>query len=134
MKQFRIFIAFASDCDAERRAIRKICQLDQTIKKLCLECGISLDYADFTDVSSDVGRPQSLINAATERWQPDWFIFLFWRRIGSDAGLGMTGMEEEWNRAIDLHRSGAGHPRVSLYFNKAEGDARGGPICLDIVS
>ena len=35
----------------------------------------------------------------------------------------MTGMEEEWSRAIVLNRQGGGHPRVSLYFNNAEGDA-----------
>ncbi len=45
------------------------------------------------------------------------------RVLGTDAGLGMTGMEEEWSRAIVLNQQGAGHPRVSLYFNNAEGDA-----------
>ena len=35
----------------------------------------------------------------------------------------MTGMKEEWSRAIALNQQGAGHPRVSLYFNNAEGDA-----------
>jgi hypothetical protein len=123
IKQLRIFIAFASDCDAERRAIHRICQSDPTIKKLRLTLGISLDCVDFMDVCSDAGRPQSLINLAAERWKPDWFIFLFWQRLGRDAGLGMTGMEEEWSRAIELNRKGSGHPRVSLYFNKAEGDA-----------
>ncbi|CUS33356.1 conserved hypothetical protein [Candidatus Nitrospira nitrificans] len=31
-------------------------------------------------------------------------------------------MEEEWNRAISLNKQGRGHPRVSLYFNEAEGN------------
>ncbi len=123
IKQLRIFVAFASDCDVERHIIHRACQSDRTIKKLCLELGISLDCVDFTNVCSDAGRPQSLINLAAERWQPDWFIFLFWRRLGRDAGLGMTGMEEEWSRAIELNQKGGGHPRVSLYFNKAEGNA-----------
>ncbi len=122
MKQLRIFIAFASDCERERRIIRKTCQSDKTIKALCRELDVSLDCVDFNDVSSDAGRPQSLINAAADRWKPDWFIFIFWGRLGRDAGLGMTGMEEEWNRAISLNKQTGGHPRVSLYFNEAEGN------------
>jgi len=123
MKHLRIFIAFASDSESQRRIIRKICQSDESIKTLCRELGVSLDCFDFKDVHSDAGRPQSLINLAVEKLKPDWFVFLFWQKLGSDAGLGMTGMEEEWSRAIVLNRQGGGHPRVSLYFNNAEGDA-----------
>ena len=123
MKHLRIFIAFTSDSESQRRIIRTICQSDKSIKALCRELGVSLDCFDFKDVPSDAGRPQSLINLAAERGKPDWFVFLFWRKLGTDAGLGMTGMEEEWSRAIALNQQGAGHPRVSLYFNNAEGDA-----------
>ncbi|MDR4469750.1 MAG: hypothetical protein MRJ68_15890, partial [Nitrospira sp.] len=122
MKQLRIFIAFASDCEGERRIIRKICRSDEMIRTLCRELEVHLDCFDFKDVPSDAGRPQSLINSAVDRWKPDWFIFIFWGRLGCDAGLGMTGMEEEWNRAINLNKEGGGHPRVSLYFNEAEGN------------
>ena len=123
MKHLRIFIAFASDSEPQRRIIRTICESDKSIKAICRKLGVSLDWFDFTDVSSDAGRPQSLINLAVEKLKPDWFVFLFWQKLGSDAGLGMTGMEEEWSRAIVLNRQGGGHPRVSLYFNNAEGDA-----------
>lgn len=122
MKHLRIFIAFASDSESQRRTIRTICQSDKSIKALCRELGVSLDCFDFKDIPSDAGRPQSLINLAAERGKPDWFVFLFWQKLGTDAGLGMTGMEEEWSRAIVLNQQGAGHPRVSLYFNNAEGD------------
>ena len=37
----------------------------------------------------------------------------------------MTGMEEEWNRAINLNKQGGGYPRVSLYFNEEEGNPYG---------
>ncbi len=129
MKRLRIFIAFASDCINERQIIRKTCQSDKMVKTLCRELDVSLGCFDFHDVSSDAGRPQSLINAAADRWKPDWFIFVFWGRLGSDAGLGMTGMEEEWNRAISLNKQGGGYPRVSLYFNEAEGN----PYAVDSV-
>jgi len=122
MKQLRIFIAFASDCEPERQIIHKICQDDKTIRALCRELEINLGCFDFKDVPSDAGRPQSLINSAVDRLKPDWFIFIFWRRLGRDAGLGMTGMEEEWSRAISLNKQGGGYPRISLYFNDAEGN------------
>ena len=115
-------VAFASDCESERQIIHKTCQSDKTIRALRRELEVSIDSLDFKDVSSDAGRPQSLINSAADKWKPDWFIFIFWRRLGNDAGLGMTGMEEEWARAIDLNKQGGGHPRVSLYFNEAAGN------------
>ena len=122
MKQLRIFIAFPSDCEKERQIIHKICQSDKTVRALRRELEVSLDCFDFRDVPSDAGRPQSIINSAADRWKPDWFIFLFWGRLGQDAGMGMTGMEEEWNRAIELNKRGRGHPWVSLYINEAEGN------------
>ena len=120
MKRLRLFVAFASDCEKQSKSIHAMCRSDKTIRTLCRELEVSLDSCDFKDVSSDAGRPQSIINSAVDKWNPDWFIFLFWQRLGCDAGHGMTGMEEEWNRAIELNKQGGGYPRVSVYFNEAE--------------
>ena len=54
-----------------------------------------------------------------DQFNPDWFVFLFWHRFGSDAGLGMTGTEEEWNRARLESEQGEGRPAISIYFNRA---------------
>jgi hypothetical protein len=122
VKRLRLFIAFARDCERERKIIHETCRADKTIKTLCRKLDVSLGCVDFSDVPSDAGRPQFLINSAVDKWKPDWFIFIFWGRLGHDAGLGMTGMEEEWNRAINLNKQGGGYPRVSLYFNEEEGN------------
>ncbi|MCM1566191.1 MAG: hypothetical protein NC238_09645 [Dehalobacter sp.] len=77
-----------------------------------------MDVFGWEEICSNVGRPQSIINAAVEEFNPDWFVFIFWHRFGSDAGLGMTGSEEEWNLARQLNERGGGHPRASIFFNK----------------
>lgn len=118
VKQLRIFIASPSDCISEREAVRHICKEDHTILTICRTNRISLDVYGWEDVCSDVGRPQSIINEAIEKFDPDWFIFILWHRFGSNAGLGMTGTEEEWTLARQLNEKGGGHPRVSIFFNK----------------
>lgn len=118
VRQFRICIASPGDCNAEREVV-SCAQNDQAIRTLCRQQEVSLDVVGWEDVPPDVGRPQSLINAAIEKWDPDWFVFLFWHRFGTDAGLGMTGTEEEWKRALLANEQGEGRPAVSIYFNRA---------------
>ena len=48
MKHLRIFIAFASDSEPQRRIIRTICESDKSIKAICRKLGVSLDWFDFT--------------------------------------------------------------------------------------
>lgn len=118
VKQLRIFIASPSDCIFEREAVRRVCKEDNTILTICRANHISLDVFGWEDVCSNIGRPQSIINMAVEKFNPDWFVFIFWHRFGSDAGLGMTGSEEEWNLARQLNEKGGGHPKVSIFFNE----------------
>jgi hypothetical protein len=73
----------------------------------------------YENLPPDLGRPQSLINAAIERYQPDWFVFIFWHQLGRDAGFGMTGTEEEWDLARRASEQGQGRPWLSAYFNEA---------------
>jgi hypothetical protein len=117
--KLRIFIACPGDCTAEREAVHRMASQDQTIQTLCRNLDLSVDALDWRDVMPDLGRPQSLINAAVEAFNPGWIVFIFWHRFGSDAGLGMTGTEEEWNIARRLHEQGGGWPWVSIYFNQA---------------
>jgi len=108
--QLRIFIASPGDCTLERDAVRRICNEDKTILTIRRNNHVSVDVFGWEDISSDAGRPQSIINAAVRKFNPDWFVFIFWHRFGSDAGLGMTGSEEEWNLARQLNEKGGGHP------------------------
>lgn len=120
VRQLRICIGSPGDCNAERDAVRRLTQEDPAIRALCRRQNVSLDVLGWEDVPPDAGRPQSLINAAVERFDPDWFVFLFWHRFGSEAGLGMTGTEEEWNRARRANHQGEGRPAISIYFNRAD--------------
>lgn len=118
VKQLRIIIASPGDCILERKAVRRVCNEDLTIIHICRANHISLDVLGWEDICSAIGRPQSIINMAVEKFNPDWFVFIFWHRFGSDAGLGMTGTEEEWNLARQMNEKGKGHPKVSVFFNK----------------
>lgn len=120
VKQLRIFIASPSDCILERQTVRRVCKEDPTILRICRANRVSVDVFGWEDICSDIGRPQSIINAAVEKYNPDWFVFIFWNRFGSDAGMGMTGTEEEWNLARQMNEKGKGHPRVSIFFNKKD--------------
>ena len=71
------------------------------------------------DIPPDAGRPQGLINAAVAKFDPNWFVFIFWHRFGSDAGDGMTGTEEEWKIALQLKQQRGDALSVSAYFNRA---------------
>jgi hypothetical protein len=51
----------------------------------------SIDVFGWEDLPPDVSRPQSLINKAVEAFDPDRFVFIFWHRFGSDAGLYREG-------------------------------------------
>ncbi|NKE73605.1 hypothetical protein [Candidatus Manganitrophus noduliformans] len=116
---FRIFIASPSDCNVERKTVRQIINQDPTIRTLKRELNIALDDLGCEDLLSDLGRPQSIINAAIEKFDPHWIVFIFWHRFGTDAGMGMTGTEEEWNLARKMNEQKSGRPTVSLYFNRA---------------
>lgn len=118
IRQLRIFIASPSDCQTERKAVRRIATQDASIAPLRRKLNLSIECYGWEDLPPDVGRPQSLINPAVEKFNPDWIMFIFWHRLGSDAGLGMTGIQEEWHLALQMNSRGGGRPKVSVYFNQ----------------
>lgn len=120
IRQLRIFIASPSDCQAEREIARHVSTQDPSIAAVRRELHLSIEPYGWEDLPPDLGRTQSLINAAVERFDPDWIIFIFWHRFGIDAGLGMTGTQEEWSLARQMNERGGGRPMVSLYFNQAD--------------
>ncbi len=87
-EQLRVFIAFTADCVEERHAVGRIVAEDTAIAALRRELNLSVELFDWTSVGPDAGRPQGLINAAVERFDPDWIVFILWHRMGSDTGCG----------------------------------------------
>ena len=49
---------------------------------------------------------------------PIGLFSMFWHRLGSDAGEGITGTEEEWRLAQELSHEQGKEMSVSIYFNK----------------
>ncbi len=48
----------------------------------------------------------------------NWFVFVLWHRFSSDAGLGMTGTEKEWNLARQLDENGEATPGLASFLIK----------------
>jgi adenylate kinase family enzyme len=119
LAKLRIFVASPSDCTAERTTIRRLVESDPSIQTLAKNLDVLLDAYGWEDVFPDIGRPQSLINEAILKYDPNWFIFMFWHRFGSDAGHGTTGTQEEWNNALQQKQQRGGDLSISIYFNKA---------------
>src|SRR5262249_17394113 len=119
INKLRIFVASPKDCSLERDAARQLVRSNPTIQTVARELNVALDVYGWEDVCPEVGRPQEVINAAIEKYDPNWFVFIFWHRLGSDAGEGMTGTEEEWKIAMELKQQETKEVFVSIYFNQA---------------
>ena len=119
INKLRIFVASPKDCSLERDAARQLVRSNPTIQTVARELNVALDIYGWEDVCPDLGRPQEIINTAIEKYDPNWFVFIFWHRLGSDAGEGMTGTEEEWKIALELKQREAKEVFVSIYFNRA---------------
>ena len=115
--RLRIFVASPKDCSAERDTIRRLVSWNPTIQTIARELDVVAEVYGWEDVCPNGGRPQEVINAAIQKYDPDWFVFVFWHRLGSDAGEGITGTEEEWRLAQHQHQRK--EVCVSIYFNQA---------------
>jgi len=56
------------------------------------------------------------IHDLVDETDPPLRLFVFKDRFGSDAGLGMTGTEEEWERALALVESRDRVRDLGIYF------------------
>ncbi|MGM0882273.1 MAG: AAA family ATPase [Bacillota bacterium] len=121
-KVLKIFIASPGDCALERQKIRELASADPTIKSIIDTYNLKLEIRGWEDIEPDIGRPQSLINKDIHNFDPDWIVFIFWSRIGTDAGSGngWTGTEEEWQLALKMNKQGGGRPRISIFRNVEE--------------
>jgi hypothetical protein len=115
----RIFVASPMDCNTERDTIRRLVRSDPTIQTVARELNVVAEVYGWEDVLPIGGRPQEVINAAIQKFDPDWFVFVFWHRLGSDAGEGITGTQEEWKLAQGLRSQQGKEVFVSIYFNQA---------------
>jgi hypothetical protein len=112
---FKCFIASPGDCANERKiAAAAVQRIDRLIGE---RIHYRLEPRGWErDAFPDVGRPQEIINKILD--ESDIAVFIFWHRLGTDAGLGHTGSEEEFYRTLQ-RRYTSGEPRMLLYFNEA---------------
>jgi len=104
-----------SDCGPEKDQLRRLISDDQSLRVIARHFELILDHCSGDDVVSGPGRSQERINRYIAEMNPDLSVFVFKDRFGTDAGLGMTGSEEEWQIAISTL---AAHPEfdLGLYF------------------
>lgn len=116
VEPLRIAFFGPSDCNADKERLRKLVDRNLSLRLLANDRGFIMQSFSGDDVPSGPGRPQELINRYIAEIEPDLSIFVFNNSLGSDAGLGMTGSEEEWTIAINT-LDGRPDFDVALYFS-----------------
>lgn len=116
LRSLKVFVCSPSDCFNERERVRKV--ISNKVNSFYKENSLILvpDAWDWGGLIG-VGRPQEIINQSLD--VADIGIFIFWHRIGSDAGLGVPGTVEELNRMLE-RRSKTGTPEIMLFFKESK--------------
>lgn len=91
---YRLFIASPSDVEEERQVVRDVLAdwnaIHSDSRKIVL---LPVGWDTHTIPHMD-GRPQEVINRTALK-DCDFLVGIFWNRLGSDAGKGLTGSVEE---------------------------------------
>lgn len=119
--ELRVFVGSPEDCEPERQCAREVVELVSGI--LAGAVGpVRLAYHDW-EVDAVMGgsregeRPQDHI--IEQILDPaDIAVFVFWSRIGSDAGRGEPATVEELDFALNKYRA-SGRPEVLVFFKEA---------------
>jgi hypothetical protein len=116
VEPLRIAFFGPSDCNADKERLRKLVDRNPSLRQLASDFGLILQSFSGDDVPSGPGRPQELINRYIDQVRPDLSVFIFNNSLGSGAGLGMTGSEEEWTIAISTLADREDFD-IALYFS-----------------
>jgi len=100
VERLTIGIFGPSDCASEKERLRRLITDEPSLRVIARHSDLTLEPCSGDDVVSGPGRPQERINRYIADMEPDLSIFVFKDSFGSDAGLGLTGTEEEWQIAI----------------------------------
>jgi len=115
IRQLNVFIGSPNDCKKEREAIAEYVEkYNYTIERI----GLQLKPSSW-DINPFLGAGRAQERILEEGVNPaDICIFLFWSRIGTDAGKGKTGTVEELERALKLNSENQ-KPEILLFFKTA---------------
>src|SRR3954451_15803452 len=115
----RVFISSPGDVQEEREAVREV--IDELNALNRHASGVWLEPVGWEDsVYSDFGAdPQSVINAQIGD-SYDIFVGILWTRIGTATPRATSGTMEEFQRAIEQHKSDQESISIGLYFKDAQ--------------
>lgn len=116
-KLLRVFVASPSDVTEERIRLESI--VDEINKTIGSDSGTQLELVKReTDVAPGVGAyPQDVINQQIGD-DIDIFIGILWKKFGTRTATALSGTEEEFNRAYEIHTMNPGSIRIMFYFNE----------------
>lgn len=123
-KPLEVFVSYASDLEAESRVIGDV--VDR-VSTLCgKRYGITLHAVLFKrDIvpSSGKGDPQTEINRSLQ--QATFFVGLMWGRFGMPTPRAKSGMQEEYDVALDCRKASRRNMfHVAYYFCTRKIDPR----------
>jgi len=121
LRQYHVFLASPGDVAVERQAVRKF--FDNYNRSTARIWNVRFDLVDWENYSTvGVGRPQELITRQTlEKYQASLalVIGIMAQRFGSPSGKAESGTEEEFNWAMESHRS-SGFPEIKWFFRRVD--------------
>jgi len=116
---YRIFIASPGGLQEIRKAFRELIEKYNT--EDAMRRGVVFIPVGWEHTLGGIGRPQALINKDLD--ECDGFVMVLHDRWGSNAGGpdGVTGTEEEFNRALELSKAeGNAMEELLVFFKSVE--------------
>lgn len=96
--EYKVFIASPSDCNHERDLIHNYIEHELNKDAYFKAEKVCFEVMRWETMPSAADRAQTIINEKIKE-EANLFIIFFWHKFGSDAGEGLTGMEEEFYNA-----------------------------------
>jgi hypothetical protein len=109
-----------SDCDKEMQRAEWVLLKDRTVLRIARDSRIAIEPVHWSQVTSGIGRAQDRIDELVDETDPPLRLFVFKDNFGSDAGLGMSGTEEELERAFARVEARDRLCDIGIYFGQPE--------------
>ncbi len=121
LNQYHVFLASPGDVGVERQLVRKF--FDDYNRHIAHIWNARFEVVDWENyASTGVGRPQELITQQTldkYRGSLALVIGIMAQRFGSPSGKEESGTEEEFNWAMESHKT-RGFPEIKWFFRKVD--------------
>lgn len=110
LKEIKVFISHSADTEDECQIIKRI--INQETSNTFSRRGYKFNPICWQNVSSPgSGRPQDRINPYIKDPKCRLLIIVLWARFGSPTGKADSGIEEEYEMALELSKE------IKIYFS-----------------